>query len=64
MKNEKAAGASGLTLEMVKAAGEAGGNMITDLVNPIIMEGVIPAEWEFSTFPNCFLFIGIHWMQG
>ena len=40
-------------LEVVMAAGEVGVEMITDLVSQIIVEGVIPAEWELSTFVNC-----------
>ena len=41
MKNEKAAGSSGVVSEMLKAAGEAGVDMIPDLVNQIIVEGVV-----------------------
>ena len=39
-------------LEMVKAAEEAGVYMITDVVNQIIVEGIVPAEWELSTIVN------------
>ena len=35
---------------MVKAAEEAGADIITDQV----IEGVIPAEWELSTNVNCY----------
>ena len=35
------------------AAKEVRANMITDLVNQIIVEGVTPAEWELSTILNC-----------
>ena len=38
--------------EIVKATGEAVVDMITDLVNQIIKERVIPAEWELSTVVN------------
>ena len=48
MKNGKIVRPSGVVSEMVKAAGETGVGMITDLVNLIIVV-VIPAEWEFST---------------
>ena len=41
MENEKPQGPSGVVSEMVKAAGEAGVDMITDLVNLIIVVGVI-----------------------
>ena len=44
MKDGNASGLSGLAPEMVKAAGEAGVDMITDIVNQIIVEGVILAE--------------------
>ena len=35
---------------MVKAVGEVGVDMITDLVNQIIAEWVIPVEWENGIF--------------
>ena len=47
--NGKAAGSSGVESEMVEAAGEAGVDIITDLVNQSIVEEVIPAEWDLST---------------
>ena len=53
MKNGKAVGLSVVVSEMVKAAGEVEVNMIIDLVNQIIVEGFIPAEWELSTVVNC-----------
>ena len=37
---------------MVKAVGEVGVDMITDLVNQIIAEWVIPVEWENGIFRN------------
>ena len=52
MESGKAVGSSGVMSEMVNAAGEAWVDMITALVNMIIV-GVIPAEWELSTFVNC-----------
>ena len=42
MKNRKAAGPSGLVSEMIKSAGGAGFDRITDLVNKVIV-GVILA---------------------
>ena len=55
IKNGKFAGPSrGFVSEMVKAAGEARVHMIADLVNHIIVEGVIPAEWELSIILNCY----------
>ena len=54
MKNGKTAGPSGVVSEMVKAAGETGADMVTDLVNQIIVEGAIPAKWECSNIVNCY----------
>ena len=42
-----------LVSEIAKKAGEVGVDMITDLVNQIIVEGVIPVEWKLSTIVNC-----------
>ena len=44
MKNGKAAGPSGVVSEVVKAGGVVGIDMITNLVNQIIMEGCIPGN--------------------
>ena len=44
IKNGKAAGSSGVVSQMEKTAEEAGIDIITDLVNQIIVEGLIPAE--------------------
>ena len=38
---------------MIKSAEEARVGVITDLVNQIMVEGVIPAELEVSTIVNC-----------
>ena len=54
MKNGKIAVPSGVVSDMVKAAGEAGVDMIMDQVNKIIVEGVIPAEWELNNIVNCY----------
>lgn len=35
-------------------AGEAGIDIISDLVNQVIAERVIPTEWELSTIENCY----------
>ena len=37
-----------------KPARQAGVDMITDPVNQIIVEGVIPGERELSTIANCY----------
>ena len=44
MKNGKTAESSGVQSEMGKQAGEAGVEMITNLVNQNIVEEFIPAE--------------------
>ena len=38
---------------MLKAVGETGAGMITDLVNQIIV-GVVPAELELNIIVNCY----------
>ena len=48
MKNGKSAGLSGLVSEMVKSAGETGVDILTDLINQTILEGVIPAEGDIA----------------
>ena len=53
MKNGKATGSSVVVSEMVKETGEAGTDLIANLVNQIIVEGVIPAEWERHTIVSC-----------
>ena len=44
MKIGKAAGLSGLVSVIVEGAGEAGVDMITDLINKNIVEGVVSKE--------------------
>ena len=44
----KAAGPSGIVAEMLKPLGEAGVDLIRDLVEAIIREGHIPSDWEDS----------------
>ena len=46
--NGKAAGWSNIELEMIKAAEEAGVDMIAKLISQITVR-VIPAEWELGT---------------
>ena len=53
MNNGMAAGPSGLVQEM--AAGEAGVDIITNLINRIKVEGVIPVEWQLSTTVDCYM---------
>ena len=47
MKKGKAAGPSGVVAEMLKAAGEETGiEMITNLTNQFVRNGVIPADCQ------------------
>ena len=48
MKSGKAAGPSGIVVEMLKAAGDTGATMIRDLAVSIIRDGKVPADWERS----------------
>ena len=44
IKNEKAAGPLGLVSEIVKSTVQAGVLLVTDIMNQMIIEGVIQAE--------------------
>ena len=48
MKSGKAAGPSGIVVEMIKAAGDTGVTMIRDLATVIIRDGKVPTDWEES----------------
>ena len=48
MKSGKAAGLSGIVVEMIKAAGDTGATMIRDLATAIICDGKVPTDWEQS----------------
>ena len=48
MKSGKAAGLSGIVVEMIKEAGDTGANMIRDLATVIIRDGKVPTDWEQS----------------
>lgn len=54
MKSGKAAGVSGIVAEMLKASGEAGLDLFTELFNDIVKEEKVPSDWEMSTIINCF----------
>jgi hypothetical protein len=54
MKCGKAAGPSGILIEMVKVGGHSVVNAITDLINRIISEECIPADWKDSIIINCY----------
>ena len=46
MRYGKAAGPSGIVVEMFRAAGDIGATMIRDLAIAIIQDGKVPANWE------------------
>ena len=46
MKSGKAAGSSGIVVEMIKAAGDTDATMIRDLATAIIRDGKVPSDWE------------------
>ena len=48
MGSGKAAGPSGIVLEMIKAAGDTGATMIRDLATAIIRDGKVPNDWAES----------------
>ena len=52
-ESRNSAGLLDVVSEMVMAAREVGANMITDLVNQILV-GVTPTRWELSTIVNCY----------
>ena len=54
MKAGKAAGPSGVILEMILSARNEIISPITILVNHIISEGEIPIDWNLSYIINCF----------
>ena len=54
MSDGKAAGCSGVVAEMIKASGEAGISLITQLFNTIIAEKKIPSDWDMSIIMNCY----------
>ena len=54
MRNNKAAGPSGVVADMLKAAGEAGTRWITDICNRVVKEGRIPDDWCKSWMVNVY----------
>ena len=48
MKAGKAPGPSGIVVEMIRAAGDMGASMISDLAAAIIRDGKVPSDWEQS----------------
>ena len=54
LKFGKAAGPSGLVVEMFRAAGDTGANMIRNLAMAIIRDGKVPSDWEQSFISSAF----------
>ena len=54
MKNNKSAGPSGVVVDMLKAAGDAGSYWVTDVCNAVIKEGKIPDDWCKSWMVNVY----------
>ena len=54
MKCGKAAGPSGITAEMLKAAGEEGVELARQLAEAVFSSGEIPADWEESYILNLY----------
>ena len=48
MKAGKAPGPSGIMVEMIRAAGDKGASMISDIAAAIIHNGKVPSDWEQS----------------
>ena len=53
-KSDKASGPSGVVSEMLKAAGAPGVQWVTRIVNGVIREGRIPADWTKSWLVNVY----------
>ena len=54
MKNGKAAGCSGLSAELLKAADDDVIGQVTDLLNAVVRERRIPDDWKRSVVVNVF----------
>ena len=54
VKFGKAAGPSGVVVNMVRAAGDTGANMISNLAIAIIRDGKVPTDWEQSFISSAF----------
>ena len=54
MKGGKAAGPSGIIIEMIKCAGDPFVNELKELFNKIVQEGVVPTGWHMSYIVNLF----------
>ena len=58
MKNGKAAGPSGVVAEMLKATPDICSKTIVDLMNAIMREGKVPADWSGSIIVSLFKWKG------
>ena len=54
MKDGKAVGTPGIAAEMLKAVGDIGLDILTDLCKTIIQENSITSRWDVSIILNCF----------
>ena len=54
MKSGKAAGPSGIVVEMLKAAGSKGIEFLRELIISVVKHGKIPEDWEMSYILNLF----------
>ena len=54
MKCNKAPGPTGLSAELLKAAGEDGISWMTDLFNAVVKEGKMPNDWDKSLMVNVY----------
>ena len=54
MKCGKAAGPSGIIAEMLKATGEVGIELLTELTEVVFCNGVIPTDWQESFILNLY----------
>src|SRR6266516_7564871 len=53
-KSGKAAGPSGVAVDMLKAAGETGVEWVTDICNEVVSSGVVPVDWKRSWMVNVY----------
>ena len=58
MKSGKAAGPSGIVVEMLKAAGSKGIVFLCELTKSVVKHGKIPEDWEMSFILNLYIGIG------
>ena len=54
MKDGKASGISGVVSEMLKASGDTGLELFTELFNNIIEQNKVPTDWEKSIIINLY----------